>query len=341
MKHIKFPKIGQFRNVVTDIKHAARFDGVDEHGDPIYNHDKLPVISFTGTVKLHGTNASVVRTHDGVLVPQSKDCIINITDNSLYGFYYFVEEYATDFQELFNQIYVDYGLNEKDVDIAIYGEWCGPGVQKGVALSQFPGKMFIIFGIKVVPVDIEQERYWLDHQFIRSTNSRISNTMEYPVYRKDIDFEQPKAVINELIDITTEVERECPVGKAHGVSGIGEGVVWLGTYKGNNYRFKVKGEKHSATKVKKLASVDPEKLANIKETVEYLVTDQRLDQAIQVTGAELDRKSTGDVMRWLSNDILSEELDTLNANSLSWKDIASQVTGEYRRLFFERIDNNL
>lgn len=336
---IKFPKIGQFRNVVTDIKHAARFDGLDEQGEPKYNHNKLPVVTFVGTTKVHGTNAAVCIQENELWV-QSRE---NIVTEGHFGFVNFVKENEVTFRTLLHIIRMKHNL-PSEYSVALFGEWAGPGIQKGVGVSELPEKTFFIFGLKVVPIDEEGgevSSFWLDHEGLHSTNPRIKNIAEFGMFGRAIDFSEPKMVINELIDITNKIEAECPVAKAYGVSGVGEGVVWVGTYKGKNYRFKVKGDKHSNTKVKKLASVDPEKLASIKETVDYLVTEQRLDQAIQVTGAELDRKYTGDVMRWLSNDIMGEETDTLTANGLAWKDIASQVTGEYRRLFFQRIDNNL
>lgn len=49
----------------------------------------------------------------------------------------------------------------------------------------------------------------------------------------------------------------------------------------------MKGEKHSASKVKTLAAVDPERLVNITEFVEYAVTENRLEQGTQKVG--LDR----------------------------------------------------
>jgi hypothetical protein len=336
-KHVKFPKIGQFRNTVTDIKHRARFDGLDEQDQPKYNNDKLPTITFTGTVKLHGTNAGVCIQGDELWV-QSRNEVVT---TGHFGFAGFVHNNEMDFRKLLNQIRADYNI-PNDYTVAVYGEWAGPGIQKGVGISSIKEKSFFIFGVKVAPNDDEEDNYWIDEKPYTSDNPYIHNINNFPTFEKEIDFSEPKMVVNELIDITEAVEKECPVAKALGIdNGLGEGIVWSGNFKGHNYRFKVKGEKHSATKVKKLASVDPEKLANIKETVEYLVTEQRLDQAIQETGSELDRKYTGDIMRWLAKDIMSEETDTLNANSLEWKDIASRVTGEYRRIFFQRIDDNL
>lgn len=337
-KFIKFPKIGQFRNVVSDIKHSARFEGLDDDGQPKYNNDKLPTIEFRGTVKVHGTNAAVVRSPEGEIYAQSRN---NVVDSGHFNFVGFVKNNMESFEFLFSQIRSDNELNWDKHSIAIFGEWAGPGVQKGVAVSELPEKMFFIFGVKIAPEDENEDNYWVEYGHLTVPNDRIHNIYGPGIYRKEIDFSNPKMVINELIDITNDVEKECPVGKAFGISGVGEGVVWEANYKGSSYRFKVKGEKHSGSKVKKLASVDPEKLKNIQETVNYLVAEPRLDQAIQETNAELHRKHTGDVMRWLANDIRVEEADTLEANGLEWKDVASAVTGEYRRIFFQRIDENL
>ena len=39
---MKYGKTKQFRNIVRDITHDARFQGLDEQGEPIYSHAKLP-----------------------------------------------------------------------------------------------------------------------------------------------------------------------------------------------------------------------------------------------------------------------------------------------------------
>ena len=57
---IKYPSIGQFRNAIRTISDKIAFQGLDEDDSPImdYNIPK-PTLKFHGTVKLHGTNASV------------------------------------------------------------------------------------------------------------------------------------------------------------------------------------------------------------------------------------------------------------------------------------------
>lgn len=55
MNHKKYPSIGQFRNIIKDVQNNARFVGVDENNEPIFDiTKKAPILTFTGTVKLHG-----------------------------------------------------------------------------------------------------------------------------------------------------------------------------------------------------------------------------------------------------------------------------------------------
>ena len=106
---------------------------------------------------------------------------------------------------------------------------------------------------------------------------------------------------------------------------------------GNIHRFKVKGDKHSVTKVKKLANVDIEKLTSIKEFVDYSVTENRFNQAIEnVFGKEeLDVKKMGDFIRWFVKDIASEEMDTMVENGLEPKDVNKYISTKVREMFFK------
>jgi hypothetical protein len=60
---IKFPSIDQFRTVVSNINRHYNFVGLDESSEAIYDHTlPKPTLTFTGKVKLHGTNAAVSLT---------------------------------------------------------------------------------------------------------------------------------------------------------------------------------------------------------------------------------------------------------------------------------------
>ena len=65
---LKFPSIEQFRKVVKDVNFKSEFQGVKEDGSLIMDPTApRPTITFKGTVKIHGTNASVCWNKDSEL----------------------------------------------------------------------------------------------------------------------------------------------------------------------------------------------------------------------------------------------------------------------------------
>jgi hypothetical protein len=148
----------------------------------------------------------------------------------------------------------------------------------------------------------------------------------------------PQLVQNQLSELTIKVEEECPVAKAFGYSGIGEGIVWTADFKGVVHRFKVKGERHSSSKVKTLAAVDVEKLNSIKEFVDYAVSESRFNQALEnifPNNEPIDVKKMGDVIRWVVNDVIKEEMDTMVENQLEPKEINKYISSKVREMFFK------
>ena len=138
---------------------------------------------------------------------------------------------------------------------------------------------------------------------------------------------------NQLVDITNAVEQECPVGKYFGVSGCGEGVVWTCHDNGKNYRFKVKGEKHSVSKVTKLAEVDAETIESINKFLDYAVTDNRMEQGIKEVNATLDMRKTPDVIKWVITDVIKEESDVIAKSGLDTKELNKRMASRIREIF--------
>lgn len=344
-KHIGFPSIEQFRSIIASINRSFNFAGFDENGDAIYDHSKLkPTLKFIGTVKLHGTNAGVCyNSQDGLWVQSRENIITPEQDNA--GFAFFVESIKEVFETLFFMIEKRSGIDTKTNTISIYGEWCGGNIQKGVGITNLP-KSFFIFGVKITPHvdpnDLEAVKanpaYWVDHSDLGNSEVKVYNIMDFPTWEMEIDFNYPELVQNKLSDLTIAVEDECPVAKAFGFSGIGEGIVWSCEYKGVVHRFKVKGEKHSSSKVKTLAAVDTEKINSIKEFIDYAVTESRFNQGIEKTftnGEPVDIKKMGALMKWIIDDIIKEEMDTMVANKLEPKDIGKYVSTKVREMFFK------
>lgn len=345
MNHSKFTDIGQFRNVVKSVKQSAQFVKIDEEGLVIVNRDALmPTISFHGTVKLHGTNSGVAMDQDQNVWYLGRNHNVTVEKDNA-GFAFFVESHKEIFKGML--VSIREKLQLSDEDVIIYGEWCGQGIQKGVAINELP-KMFVIFAIKVVEKDEDKTAHYVDRNIVSeysSPDNKIYNIHDYPSFDIDIDFENPSEAQNKLVEITEQVEKECPVGKAFGVSGIGEGVVWEGNWENSRYIFKIKGEKHSSSKVKKTAHVDVEKVNSIKEFVEYAVTENRLNQAMEqvftTNSIEPSRKGTGDFLRWVVQDIHKEEMDTMVENNLEPKDVNGKISEKARNWFFNKLDEEV
>lgn len=339
----KFPSIEQFRTAIHQINHRARYRGDTETGEAIYDQSEglMPTLEYRGTVKMHGTNAAIVfqwdmLKHDYVMHAQSRENVITpLNDNA--GFAAFAHTSNT--EAILNKIEKEMGddMGYTPEVIRVYGEWCGGNIQKGIALNGLD-KMFVIFAIKV-------DNKWLNDDKmsrIKLPEQRIYNILDYPSYTMTIDFNNPEQSTNKLVELTNAVEAECPVGKAFGNTGIGEGIVWRCITEGwteSRYWFKVKGEKHQSSKTKTLAPVDIEKVNSVKELVSNLVTESRLNQGLEHLRSqklELTRNNVGIFLKWVVADIIKEDLDTIMGNGLEPKDIQGQISNVARTWFFKQ-----
>lgn len=336
MKQFKrFPSIEQFRSVVKQVKETSSYVGKDEEGKPIFDYTRpLPTITFTGTVKLHGTNAAIGYSKQGGLWCQSRERILSIEKDNA-GFAFWVESHKEYFEKTLNiDAFFAYDA------IIVYGEWAGGNIQKGVGVAELE-KSFYPFYLEYLKDGEAVERVTfpngrLQGNWLYNSEVRVFSITAFDVYSVNIDFNCPELVQNILAEITEAVENECPVAKYFGVSGIGEGVVWTAEWNNQVLRFKVKGEKHSSSKVKTLASVDVEKVGSAVEFADNVVTDSRFNQAIEnvFNGEGVDIKKLGAVTKWVMNDVLKEEIDTMAANSLEPKDVGKYISQKVKEKFF-------
>lgn len=347
-KFIKFPSIGQFRDAIKQVQQSCKYHNVP-----------LPTVDFCGTVKLHGTNAAVVISQDGTWHCQSRERIITPQDDNA-GFAAWVYSNKTYWDRAAATLSTVILSNEETIQV--YGEWCGGNIQKNVGLS-YLSKMFVIFGIRF-STDSEstawQEIKKWEHLFFgcygEPKPSNLHFAHDFPTYNVTIDFNSPTLVQNQLVEITEAVEKDCPVARHFLPDStdelIGEGVVWEVNRQGDfelpdvldntfsGLRFKVKGEKHAASKVKTIAPVDVEKVKSIDAFVEYACTQNRLEQGLtKLTEMGLDRstKSTGDYLRWVMQDILKEELDTIIASGIEPRDVNGQIARKAREFFMNNL----
>lgn len=225
--------------------------------------------------------------------------------------------------------------------IMLPAEWAGTGIQKGVGISQIEKSAFIFAQAKVAPFDKEFDSYWIDTNKIDSIEDKIYNISNFKTYSIEIDFNVPQLSQNKIIDMTIEVEDECPVSKEFSQLGIGEGIVFYYLKPdGSRFIFKSKGEKHAAkSKVKVLKVVDDEKINRMMELSEKITPSWRLEQMMTETfdlinGGTVDRSKLGDYIRAVMNDIVKEELDVISEAGFELKDIGKYVSTISRDYFF-------
>lgn len=126
---------------------------------------------------------------------------------------------------------------------------------------------------------------------------------------------------------------------------VGEGIVWScidPSFQDIEVRFKTKGEKHSTSKVKTLAEVDVEAIENLNKLVEAVVTDSRLDWALDNMIREqqkpFEMESMGDFIRTVYNDVVKEELDLIEASGFDAKKMGSPIANKARPWYVNRLN---
>lgn len=336
-KFISFGSIPQFRDVVRNTKSW-------------YDHHQIPndrrKMSFYGTVKLHGTNAGIGYDPDTREIwCQSRSNIITVGDDNA-GFAGFVEKNKLVVRAMLETIIEKYPPNPGEL-LYVFGEWAGGNIQKGVGINGIE-KFFSIFDIRFVDPSVQNEnaegqydQEMFNHKQLTNVlldmyevlnQKRIYSVFQFQQYHLDIDFSFPEAAVGKLIEMTEEVEKNCPVAHELGNGGIGEGIVWTAAEK-PEICFKVKGEKHSESKVKTVAAVDIDKVNSIREFVEYAATEYRMQKVadkLKEEGFGFESKFTGNFLKAIMADILKEETDTFIGNGLEWKEIVGTLSAHCR-----------
>jgi hypothetical protein len=347
-KHISFPDIGLFRHVVETINRRYNFLGLDELGDAIYDETRpKPVLTFDGTVKLHGTNFGICFNEEDGIWAQSRENIITPEHDNA-GSAFFVEANKTVFMGFFHELIDRHQIDPKTHNLALYAEWVGKGIQSGVAITNLDKSAFII-GFKAVPHPTSTEDIpkgvWYDASFLKSPEHRIYNLMDFERFTIEIDFNEPSTSLGKLNELLEKVENECPVAKAFGFSGIGEGMVFTcRDTDGEVYRFKHKGDKHSkASKVKTLKPVDDEKMNKVITVANQVCKGWRLEQMLEKTcnfmnGGKQEMKQIGEFIKNVNQDVIKEESDVIAAAGLIPKDINSKVSEICRTYFIDKLN---
>lgn len=300
------------------------------------------VINYRPKIKLHGTNAAIRITCDGVFA-QSRTRTLSIEDDN-FGFAAWVESYKSQWLELSSMMSL-----VRMPPITMYGEWAGPGIQKGVASSLIPEKTFFMFASEM-DGDVSDKEY--EHgtmtlewgPAVKRIADRIPTFKLLP-WAGDVipvNFEDAGSLANlaaKVNEMVSECEKVDPYIKSeYSIEGPGEGFVFYAVdcpieestlYK--RFMFKAKGKEHRVNKTKSAATIDPEILKSVSAFVDFAVTEARLNQGLrEAVNDVVDPRLTADFLRWIANDVIKECVPELVDNGLDWKQVASPVSKKAR-----------
>lgn len=299
----KFPSIESFSQ-------SALRKALEANGGPLL---------FRGTVKTHGTSGAIGYSAEREIWCQSRERIITPQSDN-YGFAAFVDKNKEEILEILLETGKALSLNFETESLVLYGEWCGEKVQKGVSISSLP-RMFVIFDILLVT---KHGNRWIDPFSIPPVcrpEINVYSVSHFPSFEWKVSFENLVETRDHFNGITLEVEEECPVGKALGVfrgegqCTVGEGVVWRAVLSnGEPYRIKIKGEKHTVSKVRNAAKAEVEVSSSLNDFLEKTVTQNRMEQGLSVIFGEeeLSRaslKRMGEFQRWVVHDVKKEDME--------------------------------
>lgn len=329
--HRKFPKIRGLHYVVATVEQLLDLDR------PVETR-----LTYRAKVKLHGTNMGVRIYPDGRLVSQSRnaDCT---TDG--YNFPQYIAQRGVFFREL---------IGDAD-EVVIFGEWAGPGIQKGVSVNQMQTKAWFVFGCLIVrgsesrmvtePAEILA--------FMSTGAEAWPDCLHVIPWHGDpieLDFRDPERLERQAERLNSEMQRidTCDplIADLFGIEGTGEGMVMypLGIEdleSWGRYAIKVKGESHKPEPGSRLRAQTRVPVSeDVLAFIDAAVSPARVSQGMQELFGEgpYFREGLGALIKWVSQDLHTEcDLEAI-ASGLQWSQINRNVAPKVREIYFDMLN---
>lgn len=312
---IPWPSIENFHTLRRTLK---------DFPDPLQGQTK---VAYKAKVKLHGSNAGIRLCPDGQVIPLSRTTVLTPGKADNAGFARWVSE--THWLSLCH-----WGR-----ELVVYGEWCGPKIQQGMALNQIPERIFAVFAILDITHGGEGSLI-VEPSEIAKIVVGIPQTHILPWYFSDEAFEatgqiyeidwsmtaaELEVVLEPINAQVLQVEACDPwVAKVFGIRGMGEGLVFFPQSHPNfaQLAFKAKGKEHRMVTSTKPIQPNPEVASQAPAFAELVVTPARLEQGARaVANGELvfSIKTLGPFLQWMTADLGKETKAELEVSGLSPK----------------------
>lgn len=356
----KFIPFGSIDNITNVCKNLQSWTGFHN-----YNLSDCS-ITLEGYVKVHGTNMGISYfKEDDSINFQTKERVITPTCRDTFNMGLYVNSVGIDWLKNNLKSF----LNDKPdaVGVIVYGELCGSRIQKRVAVNGMPVS-FYAFGLVVVYNDTDNDgnhcwkRERLDVNLMpRYPEKFFYNKNDFKKFSySKMNIDSFKTVINEVMDITLEVEENCPVGTTLNPENevkTGEGIVWSGTFECNGHtrylNLKSKGGKYKRggrdkTKVKEHNKYNKEQNEAIQNFVDITANNDRLEQGFEYLdqiGKTYEMKNIGDYIQWIIKDIKKEHsndvADILYPLGLDWNSVGKLLTNIAKDYYIDKLNKSL
>lgn len=305
-----------------------KWKSIEKFSDAFILANKYGVaeVEYRGKIKLHGTNAGI-QFIKGQMYPQKRSDFISVANDNA-GFAVFTSSL----------------VQENPADgLILYGEWAGPGVQKGDAISSTDRKAFFVFSA----YDIEQDILEVEPEHLEEIVKEIfgENYEDQSIYvlpwntaPMKTNFQKQEecqtfidTVMKEIDEVIAKTDPY--VKEKFGVEGPGEGMVIYATagkfLNGNilepehltSYMFKAKTEAHVVQKTKNRNHVAPEKPEGIEDFISTFFTEARFRQMLQEIGGHASKEKTGEFMKAVMSDVHKESKNEIELANFEWKDV--------------------
>jgi hypothetical protein len=333
--------------MATNKKHIRWFDIKNFHNQRV-ELEKYPVpriddpITYRAKVKLHGTNGGVAVHPDGEVVAMSRAKVITPTDDNA-GFAAWVEERKDQITK----------CGSPDHTVVICGEWCGPGINRGVGICKIPNKIFAVFALRLIDDEDGRDTIIVDPVGLHARCGHIDGVYVIPWYDDgktyDISWKATTEELQPILDVVNAdvnaIEARDPfVANTFDVDGIGEGLVFYPKVDDESATFatltwKAKGKEHQTVNARP-AEADPIASKDAEAFAQLVVTPARLEQgAREVAGGELkfDVKNMGPFLGWIAKDVAKETPAELASSKLNAKVAAKACTMLARNWYLDML----